>query len=215
MTPAKQPVMQTPPSARRGHFASVQSLRRFPCSHSRSGLSLVEVVLAITIMTLTGSALLTAAMSAIDSGSLMSRTLVAEGIADQLADEIYLVGFPRGANTLPTPGTPRVAFNHVDDFGNYSCRPPVNRNGRVLGTEDVSPSTSRNAALQPQAGYLDSFRQSVSVEQVSPNSSGFDVVSMDTDYRRVTVTVSYQEPNGGEIPLVKRTLLLSRVGFTP
>lgn len=181
----------------------------------RDGLTLIESVMAVTIMTITGSALLTAAMASIQSGALMSQTLVAEGIADQLADEVFLVGFPRGTNVLPTAGTARVLFNHIDDYGDYDRRPPVDRLNRVLGTEDVTVNTPRNAALQPQPGYLDSYRQKVVVERLSPTSSSFNVVTSDTDFRRVTVIVTYTDASGVEVPLAKRTRILSRLGFTP
>lgn len=181
---------------------------------ARAGLTLLEAVMAMTILTITGSALLTAAMSAIQSGSYLSRTVVAEGIADQLADEIAAVGFPRGSNSLPTPGVPRILFNHVDDFSGYDKKPPLDRLNNTLGTEDPSGSP-RNAALQPQPGYLGNFRQQVTVERLSPNGTGFDIVSSDTDYRRVTVCVTYQDSSSPEIPLVKRTRILTRVGFTP
>lgn len=181
----------------------------------RDGLTLIESVMAVTIMTITGSALLTAAMASIQSGALMSQTLVAEGIADQLADEVFLVGFPRGTNVLPTPGTARVLFNHIDDYGDYDRRPPVDRLNRVLGTEDVTVNAPRNAALQPQPGYLDSYRQKVVIERLSPTSSSFNVVTSDTDFRRVTVIVTYTDASGVEVPLAKRTRILSRLGFTP
>lgn len=199
--------MQTLPR----HFRTASALRNH-CA--RGGLSLLEAVMAMTILTLTGTALLSASMAAIQSGSLMNQTVVAEGIADQLADEIEAVGFPRGTNTLPSAGIPRVLYNHVDDFAGYNQKPPVDRLNKTLGMEDPSGST-RNAALQPEPGFLGSFRQQVAVERISPNGSGFDVVTSDTDYRRVTVTVSYQDAGGTEVPLVKRIRILTRVGFTP
>lgn len=171
--------------------------------------------MAVSILTISGAALLTSAITTIESGSLMSKTTVAEGIAEQLADEIGLIGFPRGVNVPPVSGTERALFDHVDDFADYDRIPPVDPLNRVLGTEEVSGVLPRHAALQPMPGYLDSFRQTVSVERILPNSNGFDVTAVDTDYRRVTVTVSYREANGNEIPLAKRTRILSRVGFTP
>ncbi|MCA9098030.1 MAG: type II secretion system protein [Planctomycetaceae bacterium] len=181
---------------------------------ARSGVTLLEAVMAMTILTITGSALLSAAMATIQSSSIMSQAVVAEGIADQLADEIQAIGFPRGTNTLPSAGTPRVAFNHVDDFAGYNQKPPVDRLNKTLGTEDPFVST-RNAALQPESGFISKFRQQVVVERLSPNLNSFDVVTSDTNYRRITVTVSYQDAAGTEIPLVNRTRILTRVEFTP
>lgn len=172
------------------HTLPVRCLRR----PNRRGISMMESVVAMTILTTAGAAVLTSIGSTIAVSDHSARELVARGLAEQLMDEIEAARFPQATNEKPV-GTARSGFDDIDDYHKWSSRPPVTKEGFALGT-DGQPNGSRSYRLfhmQPDPLILDGYTREVLVEPVEPtenNSNPWTVVTTSSDYRRVTVTVS-------------------------
>ena len=192
--------------------------RRRTCV-SRLGFSLVESLAAISITTIAGTALLTAATSAVQSTTESMRVAMAQGLAAQLLDETAAVRFPSSTSTRPTAGTPRAVFDELDDFSVYSAKPPVDRNGQWIGVESRSlagQTVTRSAVLQGNATILARFTQEVQVERVQPNVAGdWTVATAETGYRRVTVRVKYTDSANGTKTVATATRIFSAVKMTP
>jgi hypothetical protein len=180
---------------------------------------MLESLTSMTIVTISGTALLTAAMAAVQSSSEGANILLAQGIANQLMDEIAAMRFPDGVSPAPPTGTLRALFNDLDDYAGWSARPPTDRQGCVLGTEGSSAggvNVLRPIAVQPDASTLGSFTESVLVERVQPNSSGdWTTVTTHTGHRRVTVQVNYTDARGVTRPLATNTRIFAAVAMSP
>jgi hypothetical protein len=173
---------------------------------------------AITITAIAGAALLSSAAATVQSTTQLADRSIARGLADQLMDEVAAVRFPDGTVPPATPGSPRSAFQTIDDFANYSAQPPVDRQNRTVGTEGTALTGSnqyRPAALQPAATYMGEFRQQVLVECVQPSGNSWVAVGQSTNYRRVTVTISRTDANGITVPLAKAVRIFTATAPTP
>lgn len=167
-------------------------------SAARSGFTMAESLLAMTIATVSATAMLTSLGIAITTSSNAAESLIAGGLAQQLMDEVSTFPFPTGNTTAASSGTPRSQFIDMDSFSNYIASPPVDRRGKVIGTEgdpNSATPTTRAAVMQPNSTYLAAFTQRVLVERVVPNGTDWTVVGTASNYRRVTVTITVSTSN--------------------
>jgi type II secretory pathway pseudopilin PulG len=180
---------------------------------------MLESLAAVTIVSVSGTALLAAAMAAVQSSSQGTNVLVAQGIADQLMDEIAAARFPDGVSPAPPRGTLRAQFNDLDDFSGWSAQPPTDRQGTPLGTEGMTVGSTlspRPDNARAALDFLKSLTESVTVERVQPDgAAGWYVVSQHTGYRRVTVRVSSTDANSVATPLATNVRIFAAVAMTP
>lgn len=181
-----------------------------------AGVTLVETVVAVSLATLAGGALLTTLSSSVKISTDCLHIAIANGLADQLMDEIAAVKFPPGG-TGTGPG--RSGFDDIDDYSNYSASPPQARCGLPLGTEGTNSSGSlmyRPQAFQPDPQMLSRYRQEVLVEKIAEvTGNQWVVVPESTTLRRVTVTISYTDAEGKATPLAVQTRVFSNVAIAP
>jgi type II secretory pathway pseudopilin PulG len=201
-----------------------RSGRRLPREPDRAtrqlrhrGLTLAESLLAITIATVSGMAMLTSLGTAVRSSSQATDTSVAMGLASQLMDEVASVRFPDVVNP-PTSG-PRNKFDDIDDFSNYTASPPVDRRDYPIGTEGSSSwgfYLPRPTAMQPDTSQLAKLTQEVLVERVEPDGpTSWVVVTMFSDYRRVTVRITRKNEGDQVATLAELTRIFARVPPVP
>lgn len=186
-------------------------------SPRRRGISLVEALVSITITTLAGAAVLTSLGAAVRSSSDAIRTTVAQGLAEQLMDEIAAVRFPDGDSSLST-GSLRSEFEDIDEYNGWSSRPPVDRKGRTLGTEGsvAGLDAPRPEALRPDPDFLNRFTREVEVQRVRPDgNNGWLVVTQHTDFRRVLVRVRYTDAQSNTVLLAELSRIFSYVPIAP
>jgi type II secretory pathway pseudopilin PulG len=193
--------------------------------HSRSkrtveprGFSLVEALVALSLVTIAGVALLARFG---DQGRFVADSLdetVAEGMALQLMNEIAAckfvtagqtpnstVGF--GPSTTEAAGPGRSRYDDIDDFHGFTASPPVDLYGVPLGTEDVGNAT-RHPSHKVPATSLIGWRQSVGVYFVSDaNPSQRLAAGAASFHKEVEVVISYADPREGTVELAR----LSRV----
>jgi len=196
---------------------------------STAGFSMVESLLAVSITTIAGAALLTSIGAAVHASSNATNRAVARGLAAQMMEEIAAVRFPAMAATQSTgnglliayPGgqTTRDQFVDTDDYDGWSASPPVDRSGRPLGYEATDSSgtqISRPAAMRPDERFLRQFTREVTVERVVADSvSGWQVTTGDTGYRRVTVRVVFSNGSASRAVLSEITRIFSYVPTAP
>ena len=186
----------------------------------RRGITLVESLIAVSLTTLAGSALLTTIGSTVQISTDSTYTVIAQGMADQLMDEVASVKFPRttGAITMVS-GVGRAAFGNLDDYNGWNASPPQTRDGMTLGTERMtvgSTSAQRPTNFQPDPRFVSRFRQQVSVEKIAEDTGGaWVVVTSVTSLRRVTVTISYTDAQNKTKVLAVQTRVFSDVAVAP
>lgn len=192
-----------------------------PNSHNnptRGGFSMVEAVIAVSITTLAGGALLASLGGAVRSSTDAMQAGVARGLAEQLIDEIAGTRFPAATNSTPS-GAGRSGFDDVDDFASWSASPPVDRQGSSLGADGLDDSglpAARPTGLQPDLSFISRFTRAVVVERVEPDTgSGWNVVSQHTNFRRVTVGVTYTDAQSHTRTLAELTRIFSYVPVAP
>jgi len=186
---------------------------------------MVESLLAISITTIAGAALMTSIGSAVQAASRATDQAVARGLAAQMMDEIAAarVPAPTGTqatgSTMPLGQTTRDQFVSIDDYDGWSASPPVDRHGQPLGYEATAVGGSpvpRPASLRPDDRFLKQFTREVVVEGVVPGpSSGWQATTSETGYRRVTVRVLFSNGSAPLAVLFENTRIFSYVPATP
>jgi type II secretory pathway pseudopilin PulG len=180
---------------------------------SRTGITLLETVIAVSLMTFAAGSLLTAVSSSVQVSTNSLHTAIATGLADQLMDEIASVSFPTSGGTTTKAG--RTGFTTFDAYNGYTACPPQARSGLAIGTEATS-TTTRPLQFQPDPRLLSHFTQQVLVEMIADNGGSlFTTVSQSTTWRRVTVTVSYTAATGVTTPLAVEVRVFSNVAVSP
>lgn len=195
--------------SRRTNFASASPRRR--------GFSMVEALMAVTVTTIAGTALLTSIGAAVRTSTGAAHTAVARGLAEQMMDEIAARRFPESSNPPPA-GKSRENFDDIDDYDGWSARPPQGRSGRVLGTEggDDGSNSLRPAEMQADLELLGRFTRRVEVERVQPDGgSGWNVVAGHTNFRRVTVRVEHTDAESKTATLAEISRIFAYVPVAP
>ncbi len=207
-------------------------------SFFRRGFSMVEALVAVSVTTIAGAALLTSIGAAVRSSTDATHAAVARGLAEQLMDEIAASRFPDSTTTTLSSAitrTPlsatylwgsrmtREAFDDIDDYDGWTRRPPVDRQGHRIGTEGALIQGGRRKwhyprlfHMRPDGRFLQSFTREVQVERIRPDTgSDWTVVSRATDYRRVTVRVKYTDAESHTTTLAEISRIFSYVPAAP
>lgn len=193
---------------------------RRPPSHSRTlrGFTLFEALLAVAFTAMAGAALLSSLSGAVQASTDSLLGFVARGLAEQLMDEIASSRYPQSTNTTPS-GSGRTGFDDIDDYSGWTAKPPVDRQGRTLGTWGLNASTQftdRHATLRPDATFLNRFRHTVVVERVQQDTgTAWTVVSTHTNHRRVTVRIQYTDDLGQTRTMFELTRIFGYVPVAP
>lgn len=193
-----------------------------PACIGRPGFSLVEALVAISITTIAGSALLTSLGAAVRSSTDAAHVAVARGLAEQLMDEVAASRFPDLTDSRPG-GLTRADFDDIDDYNGWSANPPLSQLGEPIGSEGLRIQTggiesysTRPTPMQPEPQFLQYFSREVQVERILPDAgSNWTVTTQHTNYRRVHVRVKYIDRNSNSITLVEIPRIFSYVPVAP
>ena len=183
----------------------------------RRGFSMVESLMAVAITAIAGAALLTSISAAVRSSTDSTHAVVARGLAVRLMDEIAASEFPPDTNTTPSRWT-RSEFNDIDDYNNWSSRPPITKTGQWLGAEGETTFgfSFRSPQLRPDWQFLYRFTREVQVERVAPaGTNGWTVISGSTNFRRVFVRVKYTDGLNNTVTLAENSRIFSHVSIAP
>ena len=183
----------------------------------RSGFTLVEALLAVTVTTVAGAALLTSVGAAVMSSTDAAHSAVGYGMAEAMLEEIAAVRFPT-SESRPLNRLTRIDFDDIDDYAGWASKPPTNRTGTTLGTEanTYDGANARLSTMQSDSGFLASFTREVKVERLLPDAgNGWTVVSHSTNYRRVTVMIDYTDARSNTKMIAKVSRIFSYVSLAP
>ena len=193
------------------------STNRLRSDRRTAGFTLVEAMVAITLIALAGSALLLATQTAMDSSDYAFEQNLARPIANQIIDEVlgrrygaagaspYQYPLQAGGHELSSPQQ-RILFDDTDDFNNYSSRPLRDPWGFELGQGDGAGG-SRHPNFQLRDNYFDDWAVAVQVVYANPNDLSKNLSGSNTSgYRALEVTVGKYDDDGSlrQLAFVRR-----------
>jgi type II secretory pathway pseudopilin PulG len=202
-----------------GHWAGLSPGSPIRRSCVRPGFSLVEAMVAITVLALAGSVLLLAVETSLQTTNEAVDRTIADGLAQQLLDEISLQRFmepgksctdPLGPSGWENSGSGRERFNDTDDYHSYSAQPAEGLWGEPLGTGN-GDGNARHSAFQVPTNHFESWRQRVEVYFVSASDPSVRLTSGTSEYRGIEVTIERMEPDGTVRPLATRKKVIAYV----
>jgi len=185
---------------------------------SRGGFTLVEALVAIGVAVMAGSVLLLGLNSSVQTTEEAMRQTIAQGIAEQLIDEVvgcrYMApGATPYQTTFGPSGSERATgtrelFNDVDDFDGFAAQPPEDPWGVPLGKDD-GVGGERHPVFQLPESYFDNWREEIEIGYVDESDLTASLPhGQVSDYRLVEVRVLYDRPEGGarELARVRRVV---------
>lgn len=191
----------------------------FRTRRQRRAFSLVEALIAISIMAMAGSVLLLSVDSSLQTTTDAVDRTIADGMAQQLLDEITTKHFTApgssplaafGPNSYETSGSGRERYNDTDDFYNFTASPPEGIWGEPLGTGNDFGGP-RNSAFQAPQAYLQNWRQRVEVYFVDPTDNRIRLTSGTSTFRGIEVSIERIEADGTIRPLATRKRVIAYV----
>jgi prepilin-type N-terminal cleavage/methylation domain-containing protein len=188
---------------------------------ARAGFTLVEAMVATTIIAVAGSALLLGVANSMNTTEMSLEQTLAAGMAEQLLNEVAARRYmqpgasPYDTNLGPggseTAGSGRERFNDLDDYAALLNSPPRDRWGVLLGKEDQA-GDQRHPHFRVMSNYFSTWRQKVHVNYVNAtNLSTALGAGASSNYRQVTVTITRVDPQSGERELAKISRVFSYV----
>jgi type II secretory pathway pseudopilin PulG len=185
---------------------------------------LVEALVAITILALAGSVLLSASHSSMSSASLGVDATIAQGIARQVMDEA--MGLPYVAKTYtssdpnavlltnigsaPRNSGRRDDWDDLDDYNGtsptstYSAQPACDRWGQKLGLGDSAARGSSSDLRHPNFRLRDDYFHAWQIETNVYYLNPSDLTQRQTAasyYRAIEVRVSRIAADGTKVQL--------------
>jgi prepilin-type N-terminal cleavage/methylation domain-containing protein len=186
---------------------------------NRTGFTLIEALVAISIMALAGSVLLLAAQTSLDATDDAAKQAIAQGICDQVLDEIMSKHYMDAADTYNknvlnanSGESTRQLFDDTDDFNGYSVQPIQETYGQTLGNGDDAGGL-RHANFRVVNGFFAKWRLRVDIYYVSssdlsqrldsPPVAAGGTLTTTSGYRCAEATVDYQDSDGTYRTLAK------------
>jgi hypothetical protein len=176
-------------------------------------------MVAITVLALAGSVLLLAVDSSLQTTTDAVDRTIADGLAQQLLDEISLAHYmepgtlhsdPLGPSGWETAGSGRERFNDTDDYHDFTAEPAEGVYGEPLGTGNGAGG-ARHSAFQVAPTFFQSWRQRVEVYFVDPADPSVRLTSGTSEYRAIEVAIERIEPGGVVRKLASRRKVIAYV----
>jgi hypothetical protein len=176
-------------------------------------------MVSITVLALAGAVLLLAVDTSLQTTSEAVDRSIADGLAQQLLDEITLCHFmepgtsstgPLGPSGWENGGNGRERYNDTDDYHGFQAQPAEGLWGEPLGTGN-DDGGQRHSAFQPPSGFFANWRQRVEVYFVDPSDPSVRLTSGSSDYRAIEVHIEQLTDDGGVRPLATRKKVVAYV----
>jgi hypothetical protein len=176
-------------------------------------------MVSITILALAGSVLLLAVDSSLQTTTEAVDRTIADGMAQQLLDEITLQQFkepgtsatgPLGPSGWEAGGSGRERFNDTDDFHSFQAQPAEGLWGEALGTGS-DDGGQRHSAFQIPASYFANWRQRIEVYFVDSTDPSIRLTSGTSAYRGIEVHIELIGDDGAVRPLATRKKIIAYV----
>jgi type II secretory pathway pseudopilin PulG len=182
------------------------------------GFSLAEALVAITILAMAGVVLLLSVESSLQTTTSAIDRSIADGLAQQLLDEITLKHFvvpgssptstSFGPNAYETAGQGRERYNDTDDYYNLTTESLEGVWGEPLGTGD-DYGGQRHSAFQIPASTFAGWRQRVQVYFVDPTDHRQPLATGTSSYRGIEVHIERAQADGSVHPLATRKRIIA------
>lgn len=190
-------------------------------SSNRTGFTLVEALLAISLTAIVGTAMLAALESTGEVNRAALDRFVAQGIAETMMDEVAGFSYCElgtsayqsslGPGSGEWVGNSRVGCDDMDDFHGLNQKPPLDPWGLELGRDSVG-SVQRHANFCLPTNYLSRFRCKVEGYYVSATDLNTKLTGSSTsDYRAFHVRVLVTDPGTNEREIVNLRRVFSNV----
>ncbi len=177
-----------------------------PLAGRRSAFSLMEALLAISILAVAGGAIMLALTSSVQTTQVSVETSIAMGIAEQLIDEVMgqryaAVGagpyeYPLGASLWELNGEGRARYDDSDDYNGFVAQPVENIQGQELG-QGESGGFLRHPNFRLPLGYFAAWREEIEVYYVDATDHSLRLdPGVASDYRAVEVRILRDNPDG-------------------
>lgn len=194
-----------------------------PRNALRTGFSLMEAVVAMSIVAFASSVLLLGVEATMQSVEEQEEITIADGMARQILDEIqgqnwvdpalrsqpYQTSLSASPDELIGPG--RSLFDDTDDYNNYQATPPVHLNGKALAATDSTGDTLPEA-FRPRSSFLSDWRLTVEVAYLNENNHAVQVADYQpTSYRVLICRVYRQNRDNTWREIVTRQRVISYI----
>jgi prepilin-type N-terminal cleavage/methylation domain-containing protein len=188
-----------------------------PLPWRRRGFTLIEALVATTVAAIAGTALLAGVYGSIASTKFSQEQTIANGLAQQLMDEIagkmYCATRNQpyettlGPSSTEQAGPGRSLFNDLDDYNGIRNEPPKDPWNIAIADDDGRGNTSASSGLRHpslrDSSFLTKWRQEVDVYYVSATNLTTKLAAGQTsDFRCVEVRIYVDDPNGARRNLV-------------
>jgi type II secretory pathway pseudopilin PulG len=190
----------------------------------RSGFTIVEAMVSISLAALAASVLLLGINATVGTTDEAMNKTIALGMARQLIDEVVGTRYLGTGDTAydaalkPSPsqaatGTRALFTDNADFNGFRSSGAPVDPWGKALGQDDGFGGL-RPASFQADAQMFSRWRQEIDVYYVA-EADHATPASGPTDYRAVEARIVYLDPQRGPLVLVKLRRVIAYVPPLP
>lgn len=194
-----------------------------PPSRLRFGFSLMEAVVAMSIVAFASSVLLLGVEATMESVEEQEEITIADGMARQMLDEIqgqswvdpalrshpYQTSLSASPDELVGPG--RSRFDDTDDYNNYISTPPVNIEGKALAATDSTGDTLPEA-FRPRSNFLSNWRLTVEVAYLNENDHSVQMADYQpTNYRVLVCRVYRRNRDNTWREIVSRERVISYI----
>jgi hypothetical protein len=197
-------------------FRSATSGRR----GDASGFTLVEAAISMSLTAICGGALLLGISSSLETTQSVLEQAIAQGICDQLVDEIvgrrYSAAGSGPYEPFLGPSASESAaagrrYSDIDDFNGFRAQPPVDFYGVELGADD-GQGGSRDANFRAPASLLARWREEIDVYYVNNNNLTQRLAAGQTsDYRAIEVRIILNDPAMGPRTVAKARRVVAYV----
>lgn len=179
----------------------------------RAGFTLVEALVSITIAALASSALYLGLIGNLHTTQHALEQTIANGIAEQIIDEVMGQAYVTGGNPLqPTlnpdaweaAGNHRERYNDIDDYNGVVAAPPQDMYGVTLGN-DNGLGGLRHQNFRAAASFLANWREEIDVYYVSEANTSVKVTSAPYSYLRAVEVRIYAVESPSRRRLITKT----------
>lgn len=192
-------------------------------SRSRYGFSLMEAVVAMSIVAFASSVLLLGVEATLESVEEQEEITIADGLARQLLDEIQgqswvdpvLRSFPYQTSLSASPdellGPGRSKFDDTDDYNNYSATPPEHIDGKALAATDSTGDTLPES-FRVRSSFLSKWRLTAEVAYLNESDHSVQMADYQpTNYRVLICRVYRQNRDNTWRQVVSRERVISYI----